>query len=66
MKRESLKLTIRQWLALHLIAAEHKALAAPGKRTGLPSWRTLIRMIADGDLVVCKKEQTHEQSENQS
>lgn len=60
MKRESLTLTSKQWISLQSIATEQGALAAPGKRTGLPSWRTLIRMIADGELIVCKKETNHD------
>ena len=59
-KRESIVLTLNQWISLHSIAIEQGALAAPGKRTGLPSWRTLIRMIAEGEVILSKKEQTNE------
>ena len=55
-KRESVVLTLKQWISLHSIAIEQGAFAAPGKRTGLPSWRTLLRMIAEGEIILSRKE----------
>ena len=49
MKRESLKLSAAQWAALEKVARQTKSLASTtaDKR---PSWRALMRRIADGEL----------------
>ena len=49
-----------RWQRLEKIAAEVQATAPPGQKTGQPSWRTLIRQIADGELIISRKEQEHD------
>ena len=51
-KRESIPLTPEQWAALERIAAETNSTADRGPTTGRPSWRSLLRRIADGELIV--------------
>lgn len=50
--RESIPLTRAQWGALNKIATETGSLAERGDNAGNPSWRTLLRRIADGELKV--------------
>lgn len=50
--RQSLPLTRAEWAALDQIAAETRSLATTSSRAGRPSWRTLLRRIAVGELVV--------------
>lgn len=50
--RESVPLTRAQWRALERIATETGSLAERGDNAGNPSWRTLLRRIADGELMV--------------
>lgn len=54
-KRESIPLTPEQWAALERIAAETNSTADRGPTTGQPSWRALLRRIADGELIVTEK-----------
>ena len=58
--RKSLKLSTDLWRKLDEIAIELDTLALRGQTTGHPSWRTLITEIAKGNLIVSRKEQTHE------
>lgn len=51
-ERRSLELTPNQWQALDRLAASLGALAPTGPTAGQPSWRTLIRHIADAGLEV--------------
>lgn len=51
-ERRSLQLTPDEWTALERIAAETASAAPAGPTAGQPSWRTLIKRIADGDLDV--------------
>lgn len=54
-ERRSLQLTVEQWQAL---AATSRALglrSEGGARVGTPSWRTLLRLVADGELIVSRK-----------
>jgi len=51
-KRESIPLTRAQWRTLERIAAETGSTAERGDNAGNPSWRTLLRRIADGELVM--------------
>jgi hypothetical protein len=55
-RRESIPLTLAQWQALDRVATETGSLAERGENAGYPSWRTLLRRIADGDLRVIKAE----------
>lgn len=50
--RRSLPLAPDEWAALERIAAETQSLAERGSNAGIASWRTLIRRIANGELVV--------------
>lgn len=56
MQRKSLQLTAEQWEHLQDLAGTHEALARGGPRTGEPTWRVLIRMIADGELLLLTRE----------
>jgi hypothetical protein len=49
-ERRSLELTPEQWAALEQLAAKTNSLAPTGPDAGRPSWRTLIRRIADHEL----------------
>lgn len=51
-RRESVPLTDTQWKNLEQVAAKTGSLAERGDNAGGPSWRTLLRRIADGELVV--------------
>lgn len=50
--RQSLTLSPEQWAALDALAADLAGPAPKGRTAGSPSWRTLIRDIADGRLAV--------------
>lgn len=50
--RQSLALSPEQWAALDALAADLAGPAPKGRTAGSPSWRTLIRDIADGKLAV--------------
>lgn len=47
-----LKLTAEQWAHLTALAAATKSLAPTGTNAGQPSWRTLIKRIADGEFIL--------------
>ena len=51
MKRESLKLSEIQWVSLVWFAKTTKSVATT-TATRQPSWRAMIRRIADGELTV--------------
>ena len=55
-ERRSLPLTLDQWAHLENLAETHEALARGGPKTGQSSWRVLLRMIADGDLLILTRE----------
>jgi len=55
-KRESLKLTTDEWAALERIAAQVSATATTGPTAGEPSWRRLIKEIANGKLAIMRLE----------
>lgn len=59
MNRRSLELTTEQWNSLESLAVDFNTVP-PTRRT--PSWRTLIKLIANGDLIVTRKEHEHENS----
>jgi len=48
--RESIELTAAEWLALEQLAADTKSLAARGPKAKQPSWRILIKRIANGEI----------------
>lgn len=54
--RRSLKLTPEQWAALEHLAQEFDANAPTGKTSGFPSWRTLIKDIANLSFTLTRKE----------
>lgn len=49
---KSLKLTPEQWAQLDRLADEMNTAAPTGTRAGQPSWRSLIKAIADGAIVL--------------
>lgn len=51
-----LKLTREQWQRLDVIAAELNATAPTGQHAKQPSWRTLIKEIANGTITLERKE----------
>ena len=51
-----LKLTREQWRRLEVIAAELNATAPTGQNAKQPSWRTLIKEIANGAIICTRKE----------
>ncbi len=55
--RKSLELTLDQWQQLDRLANEHQALGHRGPGHNRPSWRILIRQIAEGQLTINTKEQ---------
>jgi len=54
--RKSLELTPEQWRELDRIANSINAIASTGPTAGKPSWRSLIRLLADGHLRIIKAE----------
>jgi len=52
MKRRSLELTEAQWQWLGQLAVATKSKAEKGPAKGKPSWRTLMRRIAEGDIKI--------------
>ena len=54
----SLKLTPEQWRRLEAIAAELQSVAPTGQHAKRPSWRTLIKDIANGAIICARKEGT--------
>lgn len=55
-KRKSLKLTAEQWAKLDSLADAFEATSPTGTRAGKPSWRTLIKEIADGTIKLSKED----------
>ncbi len=49
-------LSVDAWLALEELAQATNSLAKTGKYAGQPSWRALIRRIADGELLLQPRE----------
>jgi hypothetical protein len=54
-KRKSLELTVEQWQVLEEIAAQLKTCPPSGPTAGQPSWRSLLKAIARGELAVVVK-----------
>lgn len=55
-ERRSLLLTAEEWQTLEDLATHFNAHPPTGVNAGRPSWRTLIKRIADGELTVSKPE----------
>lgn len=55
-ERRSLLLTAEEWQALEDLAATHRTHPPTGVNAGRPSWRTLIKRIADGEIVLSRPE----------
>jgi hypothetical protein len=51
-ERRSLELTPDEWGALDRLAAATSSQAPTGPNAGRPSWRTLIKRIADHELTI--------------
>ena len=51
-ERRSLELTPAEWRALERLAADTASEAPTGPNAGRPSWRTLIKRIADNELTI--------------
>lgn len=51
-ERRSTQLSREQWAALDELTERLAINARGGSRAGKPSWRTLLRMLATGELVV--------------
>jgi hypothetical protein len=47
-----LKLTAEQWAHLNALAEATNSLAPTGTKAFQPSWRTLIKRIADGEFIL--------------
>ena len=49
-QRRSLELTAAEWQTLEELAAATESIAPSGPNAGEPSWRTLIKRIADKEI----------------
>jgi len=58
MVRKSLPLTQEEWENLEELAQKLQVLSPTGPSFGKPSWRSLIKAIANGDLLVVSQETT--------
>lgn len=54
MQRESLILSTDEWAALHILSVQFNTIPRSGPNTTTPTWRTLIKQIAQGNLVVSR------------
>lgn len=55
--RRSLELTAQEWEALDKLAADIGSLSVSKRNPGKPTWRTLIKEIANGTIICTRKEQ---------
>lgn len=53
--QRSLKLTAEEWATLERLAAETNSTPPTGTTAGRPSWRTLIKRIANQKLTIAKE-----------
>lgn len=53
--RRSLELTAEQWQVIETLASELATNAPSGPSAGRPSWRSLIKLLADGRLSIVKE-----------
>lgn len=51
-ERRSLTLSLDEWATLEALAAEANAIPSQGRQTETPSWRTLIKRIAQRALAI--------------
>jgi hypothetical protein len=51
-QRRSLELTAAEWEVIESLAAETESIAPSGPNAGKPSWRTLIKRIADKEITL--------------
>ena len=51
-QRRSLELTAAEWEVIESLAAETESIAPSGPNVGKPSWRTLIKRIADKEITL--------------
>jgi hypothetical protein len=59
--RRTIELSEAQWLALDALAKQLNAVPVRGPKPPKPSWRMLLRQIADGELTVAKPQgESHE------
>lgn len=58
--RDTAKLTNAEWAALTAIAAQVGAFATTGPTAGKPSWRRMLKDIANGELSVIRNAQPAE------
>ena len=49
-ERRSLTLSPEEWAQLETLAVKYNAIATRGPNIGQPSWRALVRLIAQGQL----------------
>ncbi len=61
--RKSMELTPEQWRRLDDLAAKLVAKAPTGPNAGRPSWRSLIKLLADGDLSITDERHDNEPDE---
>jgi hypothetical protein len=57
--RESLILTPSEWQALSALAARFWTVPPTGPNTTEPSWRTLIKAIANGEITLKRAPSEH-------
>lgn len=58
--RRNVNLLLYQWIALDRIAHQTGSYNLRGTRKGNRSWRSLLRRIAEGELIVVKREVAQE------
>jgi hypothetical protein len=51
-QRRSLELTAAEWEVIESLAAATESTAPSGPNAGEPSWRTLIKRIADKEITL--------------
>jgi hypothetical protein len=51
-QRRSLELTAAEWEVIESLAAETESIAPSGPNVGKPSWRTLLKRIADKEITL--------------
>jgi len=59
-ERRSLPMKKSEWKNLEDLSDHFQTNAPRGISTGSPSWRSLIKAIAKGDLIVCQKYEMEE------
>lgn len=55
LEQRNLSMTPEQWRALEEAAVQTNSRSTRGPDAYQPSWRTLIKRIADGDIVMAEK-----------